>query len=412
MTEIVVRKKFSEIIKNGDPFQGPKEKITPGHSLKVLVTGGHLTPAIAVCDELIRRKINNIVWVGHRHSQVMDKNDSVEFKYVNSKGIKFVELVAGKLFRVWNGKTIIPGFRSLINIPIGFIQSLIVLLKEKPDLVISFGGYLALPIVISAFILRIPRVTHEQTIVTGLSNRIIAKFCNKIFISWKQSIKYFNPSKTIYSGNPVRKAIFDTTKSKFSFSDDLPTIYITGGNQGASTINKVIVQILPSLLHDFNVIHQTGNSSVTGDFEKCKLVKDKLPEELSKRYFVKDYVFEDEIGTVFDRASIIIARSGANTCYELMALNKYSILIPIPTTSQNEQLLNARALEEIGLSYVIEQKDLTPEHLNKAIFDVVRHKEMNLNLLDKGFISTREKTQALVKLNSAEIIIDESLKLL
>ena len=95
-----------------------------------------------------------------------------------------------------------------------------------------------------------------------------------------------------------------------------------------------------------------------------------------------------------------------------MALNKYSILIPIPTTSQNEQLLNARALEEIGLSYVIEQKDLTPEHLNKAIFDVVRHKEMNLNLLDKGFISTREKTQALVKLNSAEIIADESLKLL
>jgi UDP-N-acetylglucosamine--N-acetylmuramyl-(pentapeptide) pyrophosphoryl-undecaprenol N-acetylglucosamine transferase len=95
-----------------------------------------------------------------------------------------------------------------------------------------------------------------------------------------------------------------------------------------------------------------------------------------------------------------------------MALNKYSILIPIPTTSQNEQLLNARALEEIGLSYVIEQKDLSPETLNKAIFDVVRHKEMNLNLLDKGFISTREKTQALVKLNSAEIIVDESLKLL
>ncbi len=137
-----------------------------------------------------------------------------------------------------------------------------------------------------------------------------------------------------------------------------------------------------------------------------------MPEELSKSYFVKDYVYEDEIGTVFDRASIIIARSGANTCYELMALNKYSILIPIPTTSQNEQLLNARALEAIGLSYVIEQKDLTPEHLNKAIFDVVRHKEMNLNLLDKGFISTREKTQALVKLNSAEIIVDESLKLL
>ena len=95
-----------------------------------------------------------------------------------------------------------------------------------------------------------------------------------------------------------------------------------------------------------------------------------------------------------------------------MALNKYSILIPIPTTSQNEQLLNARALEEIGLSYVIEQKDLSPETLNKAIFDVVRHKEMNLNLLDKGFITTREKTQALVKLNSAEIIVDESLKLL
>lgn len=408
----LIKKESGTLTKEGNPFEAPKEARKSKETKKILITGGHLTPAIAVVDELASKGFDNIIWVGHRHSQVMDKNDSAEYKYVAKKRLKFVELKAGKLFRVWNANTLIPGFIALFNIPVGFFQSIVILLKYKPDLIISFGGYLALPIVLGGLFLGIKRVTHEQTIVSGLSNRIIGKFVNKVFISWKYSAKYFNPRKTIFSGNPVRKSVFEIKGNSFSFESDRPTIYITGGNQGSSIINQTIVPLLPTLLHEFNIIHQTGSSSITDDFERCKAVKDKLEDSLGRRYIVKDYIYEDEIGDVLNRADILIGRSGANMCSEIMALAKYSILIPIEVSSHNEQLLNAKALEELGLAKIILQKDLKTETLNKAIYEVLRYKVMGLNLNGKKIETTLEKLEKINKNNSAEIIVSESLKLL
>ncbi|MEI6886856.1 MAG: UDP-N-acetylglucosamine--N-acetylmuramyl-(pentapeptide) pyrophosphoryl-undecaprenol N-acetylglucosamine transferase [bacterium] len=408
----LIKKETGTLKKEGSPFEAPKEKAKQSETKRILITGGHLTPAIAVSDELTRKGFTNIIWIGHRHSQVMDKNDSAEYKYVAKKGLKFVELKAGKLFRVWSADTLLPGLKALINIPVGFFQSIFILLKYKPSLVISFGGYLALPIVIGAFFLRIKRVTHEQTIVSGLSNRIIGKFVNKVFISWKYSEKYFNPKKTIFSGNPVRNSIFEVKGNSFSFESDRPTIYVTGGNQGSNVINQTVVPLLPTLLHEFNIIHQTGNSSVTEDFERCKAVKEKLEDSLARRYIVKDYIYEDEIGDVMNRADIIIGRSGANMCSEIMALAKYSILIPIEVSSHNEQFLNAKALEELGLAKILLQKNLKTESLNKSIYEVLRYKTMGLNLNGKKIETTIEKINKTIKNNSAEIIVSESLKLI
>ncbi len=131
----------------------------------------------------------------------------------------------------------------------------------------SFGGFLAVPIVIWSKILGVQVFTHEQTIVTGLANRIISKFANKIFVSWESSLSHFPRSKTILTGNPIRKDIFEINSHIFNqLNASLPTIYITGGNQGAHEINYRVFEILPEVLRFANVIHQTGNSSVTNDF--------------------------------------------------------------------------------------------------------------------------------------------------
>ncbi|MBE0573771.1 glycosyltransferase, partial [Candidatus Dojkabacteria bacterium] len=229
---------------------------------KILVTGGHLTPAIAVVTELKKRGYSNFVWIGHKYNQASTKTPSAEFNTVTNSSIPFYNLKTGKLIRDWSFSTFIYGIKNLFWILLGFINSLRIILKERPRLILSFGGYLALPVVITGKLLGARIVTHEQTIVTGLANKIISKFANKVLISWESSFKYFNAAKTIFTGNPIRSEVFEVTNDNLveNLNPDLPTLLIYGGNQGAHEINKRIFDILEDLLNDFNIIHQTGSS--------------------------------------------------------------------------------------------------------------------------------------------------------
>lgn len=347
-------------------------------SVKIVFIGGHHTPALAVVDALTRK--TKIFWIGHKFSMWGDENVSAEYQEVTKRGIPFYDLKAGKLYKTFHPL-------KLIRLPFGFLQAFYYLLKVRPRLIVSFGGYLAPPVVIAGWFLRIPSVTHEQTVEGGWANRLVAKFAKKIFVSWEKSLKYFPKEKTIVTGNPLRKSIFaEIPKS------ELKTIYITGGKQGSHVINEAVKGALPKLLKKYNVIHQCGRSSVHDDHTELKKLR-------SEKYVLQDYFSEEEIGAVFAAADVVISRAGANIIYELAALGKPAILVPIPWVSHNEQNKNAQILANAGSAIILEEKDLSAESI------LLHSDELFANL--EKFREGGKRAQKLVRLDAAEKIAEE-----
>jgi UDP-N-acetylglucosamine--N-acetylmuramyl-(pentapeptide) pyrophosphoryl-undecaprenol N-acetylglucosamine transferase len=348
---------------------------------KILITGGHLTPALAILDELQTQKYSNIVWVGLKYSQAFSSGTSFEYNVIKTKNIKLYSLHAGKIWRKWTKATFFIALMNTLLVPIGFIEALVIILIEKPKLIISFGGYLAFPIVIVGHLFKIKSITHEQTITTGVSNKIISKYADRILVSWPESMKHYPADKTILTGNPIRQEVLTVSTNKFHFNNSLPIIYITGGNQGSNTINWRLYDFLPKLIEQANVIHQTGNSTVTNDFTKAKKIFEHLHPKYQKRYVFADNFYGPEIGEILHKANLIVSRAGANIVSEILALNKFALLIPIPWSSQDEQQLNAEFAEKNGNALILEQYDeMEPKELYTAIIkalDITQNRKIS-----------------------------------
>lgn len=383
--------------------------------IKVLVTGGHLTPAVAVLNELRKRGFYNFVWVGHKFNQSNNRELSPEYSTIKSMDIRFIQLKTGKLVRQVGVSNFFYFFKNLILIPWGFLKSIYIIVKENPKIVVSFGGYLALPIVIVSRFLGKKVVTHEQTIVAGVANKIIAKFANKVLVSFESSIKFFPENKTVFTGNPIRRDIFLKKSDVLTkdFNKNLPVLYITGGNQGANEINRRVFQIIERLLEDFNVIHQTGNSTATNDYSGAQKIKERLKPEHKIRYTVKDYISESEIGEALNSADVILSRAGANTVCEILALAKFAVLIPIPFTSHNEQEKNAELVESIGLGFVLKQSEkLTPETLYQSILLTYNQKKSGKGFNNKPIEECEKNAKSKVILDAPQKVADEVVRLL
>ncbi len=163
--------------------------------MRLVITGGHHSSALPVIKKLKETDPTlQIFWLGHKHSLKGDTHETLEYKEITSLGIPFYELKAGKVYKI-------TSLSRLILVPFGFIQAFFILLSIKPDAILSFGGYLAVPVVVSGFFLGIPSVTHEQTVVAGYANKVIGWFAKKVLISWKASAKYFPAGKTVFTGS-------------------------------------------------------------------------------------------------------------------------------------------------------------------------------------------------------------------
>lgn len=320
--------------------------------MKILITGGHLAPALAVIEEISSTyKESEIIFVGRKYALDSEKTVSLEYKEIEKRKIKFIPLQAGRLTRIFSFKTI----RNILRIPLGFLNGFFIVLNNKPDVILSFGSYIALPIVFWGFLFKIPVYTHEQTINPGQANKIIGLFSKKIFVAFDESKKYFNQKKIIMSGNPVRKSIFSVNNKILTFNKDRPVIYVTGGSLGSHSINLHIKKIIVSLLHCYIVIHQVGDTKQYHDFEDLLSFREKLPDELKKRYYLKKHFFENEIGYIYDQSDLVIGRSGANTFFELIALKKPAIFIPLPWSSGREQQRHAEIFAKAKTGEVFHQ---------------------------------------------------------
>lgn len=332
---------------------------------KIVITGGHHSSAIPIIEELYERNPNlKVYWFGHRYTIAGSKSDSLEYQEVRPLVEKFFVLHAGKFYKTFNPL-------RLLKIPVGFIQAFLLLVRLKPDLVLSFGGYLAPPVVFGAWLLKIPIVTHEQTVVIGYANKFVSKFADLILYTWRSSEKYLPSEKSKLTGIPLRENIFEVKSNEFQVNSDLPTIYITAGKTGSHLLNTLVLENMHSLLQKANIIHQCGDSTQFDDYTRLLKMYKKVHEEVPGNYFCEKFIFKENIGEAFAKADMVVSRSGAHITYELMALKKPCLLIPISWVSHNEQFENASYLKSIGLGDILEETNITPKKFLTEVFKVL-----------------------------------------
>lgn len=337
------------------------------NNMKIILTGGHFSPAYSIIQKLTD---SEIVVIGRKYAFEGDRNTTFEYSLCQSRGIKFIELSTGRLQRKLTSSTI----PSILKFPKGVYSAINILRTERPDVVVTFGGYVALPVAMAAKVLGIPVVLHEQTQQAGLSAKIIAKFAEVTCISFESSKKYFKNQNVVLTGNPIREEFFKNMENA-TFSAHVPFIYVTGGSTGSHAINEAVGKILPTLLEKYTVIHQTGNSVEFNDYETLTKLKNSLPQELSKKYLLSQFFSVEEVSYLMQNAELVISRSGINTVLELMAVRAVGLLIPLPIGQKNEQLTNAHYYKDEGFGEVLLQKDITPERLKDLIHAIIENRQ-------------------------------------
>lgn len=343
-------------------------------------SGGHVIPAITLINELkLKENFPKIVYIGGR--------DGIERELISQLGVPYHAIFTGKLRRYFSWEN----FTDVFKLFFGFIQCIKIILsiKEKNLIIFSTGGYVSIPPVLAAKFLGKKIFIHEQTSCVGLANRIASKFANKIFISYKNSAKYFPKERTIYSGYPIRKEIYSEENHNFYLDEvhfneiEKPILFITGGGNGSKLLNDKIKNELSVLEKDFFIIHQVG-----------KIFENEYIKFKSPNYFPKAF-FGDEIVDIFKKSEIVISRAGAGTVCELMALKKKTIFVPLKIAQKNEQEENAKEAKAVIDSWVILEDEFAAITISE--------------LLKKFQCEKSTQTEAYEFKNGTSFLIDEIL---
>lgn len=330
---------------------------------KIIMTGGgtagHVTPNIALVPKL--------------------KNLGFEIKYIGSKegmekeiiadaNIPYYGISSGKLRRYFDMKNFSDPFKVMK----GVIEASKILSKEKPDVIFSKGGFVAVPVLIAASMKKIPVIAHESDLTPGLANKISAPFCDKLCVTFRESLSYVKEGKGVLTGTPIRQEIFEGSKIKgkefCGFKDNKDILLVIGGSTGAKSINQEVRRNLNELLMEFNIIHVCGESlfdeklvGIEG-YAQFKYVKKELPD-------------------IIAAADLVISRAGANVIFELLALKKPTLLIPLSKKiSRGDQILNAKSFSKEGFSLVLDEDEML-SNKELLISKVKELKEQRGNLI-------------------------------
>lgn len=328
----------------------------------IVVTGGHHNSALIIAKTL-KKQGYPIHWIGHRHTMIGEPHDSLEYLEVQSAKIPFHNLIAGK-FHSQAHKI------HLLRLPFGLIQALWLLIRLRPQLILAFGGYIAVPVAISGWLMGIPIILFEQTTTVGRGTKLLSRLSRHNFLAWESSLPFFPKTKTQVVGLPLPDELNLNSAVKTS---PLPIILVTGGKQGAHVINLSVFALIPRLVKNYIVIHQTGRSFHYADIHQAQTIKASLPPTLRSRYQTHPFLRATDMITSLKKSDVVVSRAGAHICYELLALGKPSILIPLPFSFNSEQQKNASVLKNAGIATILDQKNLTPESLATEIATVFKN---------------------------------------
>lgn len=337
---------------------------------KVLIVGGHISPAISLIEELQKSEEYSLGFIGRMHPLEGDASFSLEYKTIKELDIPFHSITTGRIERHFG----LSFLTSLIKIPLGFIQSVYYLCKIRPEVVVAFGGYVSFPIGITCYLLNIPVLIHEQTESLGLSNRILSHFANITFLTFNQTKYVPRGVKTEVTG--MLKRTYDEKKAKkeiINFGNKkLPLIFISGGSLGSRSVNYLIKETLPDLLLKYRVLHQCGEARESEDYKNLLLEKQRLDQNISGNYHVFTNCDYHTFYFILKSSNLVIGRSGANTVSDLSNLSKKSVFIPLPWSGDNEQLINAQRFVKEHVGVILEQKNANPDSLLNAIETVLK----------------------------------------
>lgn len=332
-------------------------------------TGGHIFPIIAIIREMRRiypQEKFQFFYLGPK--------DVFASIVLEQEGIKAKTVLAGKIRRylTWQGilKNILDIF---FKIPLGFLQSFGYLFIISPDIVFSTGGYGSFSATLSAWILQIPIFLHEADKAAGLSNSFLSKFAVKIFTSF-ESTEGIAKEKTILAGMPIRREILagDRGEAKriFGLSEQKPVILILGGSQGAQRLNDMLLAILPDILKDFELVHTTGERNFA---QVQKEANSLLAKESKQYYHIFPFLKEQELKHIYSVLDLVVGRAGAGTIFEIAALGKPSILVPLPEAARDHQVKNAYTYAKSGAALVLEEANLTPRFFLEKVKFLFSH---------------------------------------
>lgn len=318
-------------------------------------TAGHVTPNIALI-EILQQEGWKVDYIG--------SEDGVEKGVISSLNIPYHAVNSGKLRRYFSWKN----FFDPIKIIIGIGQSYCLLRRLKADVVFSKGGFVAFPIVVAAWLNRIPVIAHESDMTPGLANRLSYPFVDKICVTFAAARNHFKKQdKVEITGTPIRQQLYNGSKARglalCGFKDDKPCILVMGGSQGSVRLNNSLRQALSTLCEHYQIIHLCG---------KGKLDTSLLNQENYRQF---EYVSE-ELADLFAASDLVVSRAGANTLYEILALEKPHVLVPLSAkVSRGDQIQNARYFKQQGISYVLDDETLSAENFLRAVTEVSEHRD-------------------------------------
>lgn len=342
-------------------------------------TGGHLFPAIAVAEALQQR-------FPEAEMHFIGRSDKLEAVIVPQHGFFFHSIAAEGFSR----KNVMVNLRVLLKFVTGFFQSLSVFVKYKPAAAITTGAYISAPVIAAARVFGTKVFMVEPNSYPGLVTRLFDKSVERVFITFEETKKYLrNPQNTLVTGNPVRKSFSEmnrnTAKVQLGFTEQAPLVLITGGSLGAKKLNETVSGMVEKFTqYGYQCLWQTGKNY----YEQYKQFSSKS---------IKVVPFIENMAVAINAADIMVARAGATTIAEIMALGIASILVPSPNVAENHQFYNAKALADKNAAVLIEEKNI-----DENLFTAVHELCSNTNELE----TIRKQAKLLHKEQVAENIAD------
>ncbi len=348
-------------------------------------TGGHIFPLVAIIrelKELISSDLIDIYYIGPK--------DSFSEKYISKEGVEVRYINTGKLRRYSGSRAILENIIDLFfRVPCGIVQSFFHLYISSPDLIFGKGGHGSFPVILTAKIFQIPVILHESDAVLGAVNQFLQKISSEIFVSFPKTENVLG-NKMFVIGNPIRKEVLDGDQEKakqiFHLSGEKPVILILGGSQGSERINDLFLSSAAPFLEKFEVIHQCGENNYKQVLAESNAT---IKEELRKNYHLTPFLSEEEISHAYKIADLIVSRAGSGSIFEISAVGKASVLLPLPEAAQNHQLKNAYAYSASRAGVVFEEGNMSPRFFLEKIKELfspieqIRNMEKNAKSFSK-----------------------------
>lgn len=320
--------------------------------MRILFAGGGtlgpVTPLLATAEAIQKkREDTEFFWIG--------TYDGPEFGMVDSAGIPFFAVSSGKFRRYFSWRNFTDPFLVIA----GFFQALRLLGEIKPDVVVSAGGFVAVPVIWAAGMKRIPVHVHQQDILSGLANRLSLPFASSVSVVFERSAADFAKHRPVWTGNPVRGMIFTGTRDEardvFGLEEGVPTLLVLGGGTGAAVLNDLVRDAVPLLTQDIQILHVTG--------------KGKMPRQAGEitRYHPVEFL-KDEMRHAYAAADLVVTRAGMGTLTELAALGAPIVIVPMPGSHQE---LNAKFFAEKDAAVTMDERRLIPEKFAQAVRDLL-----------------------------------------